>query len=252
MNVDDLAIEGVHHEKVNKHAPFPSTISFNGYDYIAKAHHPRDSPTSCYYNCSHDRATKSRPGCTAKLTLSCAVEEGTFVYKESGSHICCFKANVGDIIDCSEEAKTLALSQSRIKGVNAQQAATNAILSIKEKYAGQFLDIPSHGSLVNSIHAERSSKSWSDSIHEPPLLLCAESKLFFLQFDKYYNSGEKMERMIGWAHPRLIDLLSIKTTHFWDGTFHVSSNILFLLSSYILATLGGTKRIFSSYNIDGI
>jgi len=62
-------------------------------------------------------------------------------------------------------------------------------------------------------------------IHEPPLSVCVGNDLLFLQFDNQGKGDkEKIERMIGWAHPQLIDKLSLKTSHFWDGTFHVCIN----------------------------
>ena len=117
---------------LTKHAPFLPAITHNGYDYRAKSHHPATSPICCYYNCCHDRATKSYAGCPAKLTMSISAGVDGFKIKEgSYSHTCDLKAVSSEIIDCTEEAKALASTQSLIRGVNAQQAAK--MLSFRSK-----------------------------------------------------------------------------------------------------------------------
>lgn len=210
-------------EEVSPHSPFPTSVVHASFNYVAKSHFPIAQPTRCYYNCSHYRKTKGYDGCPAKLILSKVSDKEGFSFKQSGIHTCETNVDAFGILNCTCEVNEEAAAQSLIRNVNAQQAAKNAVKIVKDRHPDQLLHFPTIEKIVNLIHSEKTSTNWTDRIHEPPLSLCVMCQRMFLQFDIHYRGiGDNLERMIGWAHPKLMDYLSIKTSHFWDGTFHVS------------------------------
>ena len=166
-------------------------------------------------------------GCPATLTLYLTANKEGFNYKKKGSHTC-----------------------ETISEMNQMQAAKSDVI-VNEKYSDLILDIPAVDE-IDLIHSENTPINWTERIHEPPLSLCVKSQLMFLHFDCYYRGiDETLERMIVWAHSKLVDYLSIKTSHFWDGTFYVSC-LHHLYFTVIRFYLGSSNRIRPSSNFDDI
>ncbi|OWZ07445.1 hypothetical protein PHMEG_00020157 [Phytophthora megakarya] len=80
------------------------------------------------------------------------------------------------------------------------------------------------GQVIQRVHHARAMHYGTDvhgRVEVPPLVNCKNSNFLFLQFHHVWaNTNNKLDRVIGWANPSLLNLLRYENiTLFVDGTF---------------------------------
>ena len=222
-----------------------TTININGFGYTR--YHLSSRMIS--FRCSKYRSAP----CKAKAHYM--INERQFALQ--GVHICQQRIEVTTpVVDLSERMREATDELALMRIGHSPEAIWKQIhRDFYETGTGIAQRGLTREQVIRRVHRVRSSYFGADIhgvVEVPPLSLVSGTALPFFKFQNSYMDGNKLERIIGWAHPDLHErLMTRQSTLFIDGTFrcvpsgfyqcitfmvHDFSSDMFLSAFFVLST----------------
>ncbi|EGZ20752.1 hypothetical protein PHYSODRAFT_496669, partial [Phytophthora sojae] len=192
-----------------------STCYFRGYKYTRAW----ASSRKFSYRCSH-----WRQGCPGTMAFFI----GTMGYTAGRPHTCRNVDAAGtSLVDVSSAMKdrvdTLAIEQVALPARRIWEAVRSEFYGADNEHVVRGLSEPQVLRRVYQARSQHFSGDVHGAIEIPPLSTALDEAVSFFQFHYVTVNRENLSkptRLIGWAHPSLINLLRYNgTTIFVDGTF---------------------------------
>ena len=181
----------------------------------------------CYYVCSHI----DRDNCPGRLTANMSQYKGQSAYSikvGKKEHTCKLNGNVGIKMDMEKDVNEL-INERALKeaGKSCRELALKIFEDVLEKYdevaVGSMPNATEIARKIQQTRSEHRNGNWDGLICTEPMCNVSEDdNRKFLQFCSTVNVNGELVKIIGWAHPQLIDLMRCSELKiFIDCTFKV-------------------------------